>query len=71
MGVLYHYANNQKGFGILKDKAIRLSDIRKSNDYEELILFYPDIFNEIFVLYNEAPFEFKYENKTNEEALMI
>lgn len=69
MNLLYHYASNQKGFGILNDRAIRLSDIRKSNDYEELILFYPDIFDEIFLIYNESPFEFIYESQTGEDAL--
>lgn len=69
MDLLYHYSDNQKGFGILKDKAIRLNDIRKSNDYNELVLFYPDILDEIFRIYKENPFNLKFENKNNEEAL--
>ena len=69
MSLLYHYANNHKGFGILDDKAIRLSDIRKSNDYEELILFYPDIFDEILKLYNSSQFKFQYNNQNDEEAM--
>ncbi len=70
MSLLYHYGSNQKCFGILNDKAIRMSDIRKSNDYEELILLYPDIFEEIFMLYEKSPFEFRYENKNGGSALL-
>lgn len=69
MGLLYHYASNQKGLGILSSKSIRLSDIRKSNDYKELTLLFPDIFDEILVLFKKSPFEFKYEGQNGEEAL--
>ena len=51
MNLLYHYAANQKGFGILNDKEIRLSDIRESNDYDEMILFFPDVLDEILRVY--------------------
>ncbi|MGN0734555.1 MAG: DUF2971 domain-containing protein [Anaerovoracaceae bacterium] len=69
MDLLYHYASNQKGFGILNDRAIRLSDIRKSNDYEELFLLYPDIFEDILAVYKESPFDFQYECQNGEKAL--
>lgn len=69
MNLLYHYASNQKGLGILGSKSIRLSDICKSNDYKELTLLFPDIFDEIFVLFKKAPFEFKYVGQNGEEAL--
>lgn len=69
MGVLYHYANNLKGFNILAEKSIRLSDIRKSNDYEELVLFYPDLFDSILRIYRDKPFEFRFENEKGLEAI--
>ena len=69
MSLLYHYAGNQKGFSILESKSIRLSDIRKSNDYNELLLFYPDIFYEILQVYREKPYDFKYEGLVGEKAL--
>lgn len=70
MELLYHYSNNQKGFCILKEKTIRLNDIRKSNDYNELVLFYPEILDEIFQVYRESPFELKHKDKNGEEALI-
>ncbi len=70
MDLLYHYASNQKGVGILKSKSIRLSDICKSNDYRELTLFFPDIFDAIFRSFKESPFEFKYEGKHGKEAMI-
>lgn len=71
MELLYHYAGNQKGFGILNSKTIRLSDIYKSNDYNELTLLFPDIFDELLILFKESPFEFKYEGKKGVEALRL
>ncbi len=70
MDLLYHYASNQKGFGILSSKSIRLSDICKSNDYRELTLFFPDIFDAIFIAFKESPFDLKYEGKYGEDALI-
>ena len=36
MKELFHYCSNLKCFNILSGKSIRLSDIKKSNDYNEL-----------------------------------
>ena len=58
---LYQYGNNNRCFGILNDHAIRLCDIRKSNDYDELLIFYPRIFDEIFAQYKQAPYPFKFD----------
>lgn len=41
--ILYHYCSNRKAFSILKSSTLRMSDVRKSNDYNELRLFFPDI----------------------------
>lgn len=69
MDCLYHYCSNQKCFNILNGKTLRLSDIRKSNDYKELSLFYPEILFCIERLYNENPFPFHYEGKKDKEAI--
>lgn len=69
MDLLYHYGSNQSCFGILNDKSIRMSDIRKSNDYEELVLLYPDIFEKILIMFRESPFEFRYKSQTGGVAL--
>lgn len=68
MKYLYHYCNNMKCFSILQSKTIRLSDIRKSNDYNELQLFYPEIFNSIWTNYIDNPFPFCYNGKNDVEA---
>ena len=69
MECLYHYCGNQKCFSILKSHTLRMSDIRKSNDYTEMQLFYPQLLGWIRKLYLEKPFYLKYENRENEEAL--
>lgn len=69
MDTLYHYGSNQRCFGILSDKSIRMSDIRKSNDYNELVFFYPDILDEVLFLYQADPFEFEFESRIGETAL--
>lgn len=66
---LYHYSSNSKCFSILESQTLRMSDIQKSNDYMELGLFFPEIFNHIMRLYNENPFPLLYESKSNSEAL--
>ena len=65
---LFHYCSNQKCFSILESKTIRLSDIQKSNDYKELSLFFPKIFDYLEELYNQKPFRFKYAEKTGTAA---
>ncbi|MGI6014145.1 MAG: DUF2971 domain-containing protein [Oscillospiraceae bacterium] len=67
--LLYHYCSNQSGLSILKHHTIRLSDIRKTNDYREMELFYPEIFDSIFAGYKLNPFPFLYNGKQGEEAL--
>lgn len=65
---LYHYCSNIKCFSILKHKNIRLSDIQKSNDYKELSLFFPRIFECLEEQYMQHPFDFTYLGKTGAEA---
>lgn len=47
-----------------------MSDIQKTNDYRELSLFFPKIFDYMESLYIQKPFRLKYDLKVNEEALM-
>lgn len=47
-----------------------MSDIQKSNDYKELSLFFPDIFDQIEVLYKQKPFKIRYKGKHSEDALL-
>ncbi len=65
---LFHYCSNNKCFSILDSGVIRLSDIQKSNDYKELSLFFPKIFDCLEDLYRQKPFRFKFAGKTGTEA---
>lgn len=67
---LFHYCSNQKAMAILSGKSIRMSDILKSNDYKELSLLFPEIFDCLKRLYRKDPFEFKYENQVGENAFL-
>ena len=42
--ILYHYAGMEKAISILKYKNFRLSDITKSNDINEMSIFFPLIY---------------------------
>ena len=61
--ILYHYSGNIKCFNILSNRSIRLSDIRKSNDYAEMQIFYPDILDAVRNEYQKNSFDFEYEDK--------
>lgn len=56
---LYHYCSNEKCFNIIKTQTIRMSDIQKSNDYNELNLLFPRIYDELLQQYLAKPFPFK------------
>ena len=66
---LYHYGSNRRCFGILKVQEFRMNDIRKSNDYRELLMIYPEIFDVILDKYKQAPFPFKYEHLEDSAAM--
>ena len=68
---LFHYCSNQKCFSILGGKTLRMSDIQKSNDHQELRLFFPRLLHYIESLYIQQPFPFKYRNLTDVSAMMI
>ena len=40
--ILYHYCSTQKLYGILSGKQLRMSDITKSNDYDEVYIMIAD-----------------------------
>lgn len=68
---LFHYCSNQKCFSILGGKTLRMSDIQKSNDHQELRLFFPRLLHYIESLYIQQPFPIKYRNLTDVSAMMI
>lgn len=69
MKMLYQYGSNKRCFGILSERAVRLCDIRKSNDYNELLIMYPQIFHEILAQYQNSPFPFKFQGLNDMPAL--
>lgn len=66
---LYHYCSTDKCFNILRSKNIRLSDISKSNDFSELELLFPDLFQVILNKYLENPFPFKFNGLIDSDAM--
>ena len=67
--MLYHYCSNATCFSILSGKNIRMSDISKSNDSEELERFFPCLHRLIIQLYNDNPFPIKCEGLTDSDAI--
>ena len=67
---LYHYCSNKTCFNILQSKSIWLCDIRKSNDFNELQIFYHDIFYYIWDIYKKNPFSFIYNGESDDSAIM-
>ena len=68
MDFLYHYSNNTGIFGILQSKSIRLSDVRKSNDFKEMTLFYPRIMRSLWKSYRKDPFPLEYNGEKDDRA---
>lgn len=66
---LYHYCSNNTFYKIINTKELWMTDISRSNDYDEMKLFIPGIYWEIEDLYRECPFSFKYKNGTRLNAL--
>ena len=70
MSCLYHYCSNMKCFNILGTHSLRMSDIRKSNYYNELCMFYPDIFDAVLKEYDKNPFPFFFKNESDKNAII-
>lgn len=72
--VLYHYASMEKAASILKYKNIRLSDITKSNDVNEMSIFFPGLFEEMlnnYDEYNGFGCKFVYKGKEDRAAFSL
>ena len=69
MKQIYHYSSNQKCFSILSTQTLRMSDIQKSNDYQELDRFYPDLLSYISAQYDKNPFPLSYDGAQDRKAL--
>lgn len=67
--MLYHYCSTKTACEILKGKTLRMSDITKSNDYDEIYLFFPGILHAIYDEYKKNEFDFKYRQKRNIDAI--
>lgn len=72
--VLYHYASMEKAASILKNKNFRLSDITKSNDVNEMSIFFPGLFDEMLKCYDEHDgfsYEFIYKQRKDKAAFTL
>ena len=67
--LVYHYCDNHKMASILSGKTLRMSDITKSNDYEEVKLFFPGILDAIEDEYRKDEFPLQYMGNTNRDTL--
>ena len=67
--LVYHYCDNYKMANILSGKILRMSDITKSNDYEEVKMFFPGILDAIEDEYRKDEFPLQYMDRTNRDAL--
>ena len=64
----------EKAASILKYKNIRLSDITKSNDVNEMSIFFPGLFDEMlnnYDEYNGFGCKFVYKGKEDREAFSL
>lgn len=66
---LYHYCSMPKMANIIRSKQLWMSDISKSNDYEEMQLLIPDIYYEVEKLYYNTPFSFEYNGVKGIKAI--
>ena len=69
--ILYHYCSTQKMYGIMSGRQLRMSDITKSNDYNEVYMFFPGIINAMEDAYYKNPFSFKFAGETDEGGISI
>ena len=67
--ILYHYCDNKALESIIKNKQLWMTDISNSNDYNEVMIFTPRLFYKIEEVYFQNPFDIKYFEKTNFDAI--
>ena len=49
----------------MSGRQLRMSDITKSNDYNEVYMFFPGIIDAMRDAYYKNPFPFEFDGKTN------
>lgn len=72
--ILYHYCSMEKATSILINKNFRLSDITKSNDVNEMSIFFPGLFDELLLQYDKNKGfsrKFIYKEKRDKEAFWL
>lgn len=69
--LLFHYCSNQTMMSIIKHKQLWMSDISRSNDFNELTIFLPDLYYAIEDRYNASPFDLLYSKNKGKQALRL
>ena len=69
--ILYHYCSTQKMYGIMSGRQLRMSDITKSNDYNEVYMFFPGIIDAMKDAYYKNPFHFEFAGETDESGMSM
>ena len=69
--ILYHYCSTQKMYGIMSGRQLRMSDITKSNDYDEVYMFFPGIIYAMRDVYYKNSFPFEFAGETDERGMEI
>lgn len=55
----------------MSGRQLRMSDITKSNDYNEVYMFFPGIIDAMRDAYYKNPFPFEFDGKTNEIGMSM
>lgn len=66
---IYHYCRNEVMVSIIQRKQLWMTDISRSNDYKEMLLFIPGLFYAIDDEYQKNRFSFSYKGKRNYSAI--
>ena len=69
--LLFHYCSNQTMMSIIKHKQLWMSDISRSNDFNELTIFLPDLYYAIEDKFDSNPFELLYSKNKGKQALQL
>lgn len=67
--IVYHYCSNEVLLNILSKKQLWMCDITHSNDFKEMKMFFPGLFDAIEDFYPEQEFSFKYHGLKNKSAI--
>lgn len=69
--LLYYYCSMDTFASIIKSKSVWLRSLSEMNDPSELILHNVNFAQQIFLHYQKAPFNIKYIDSENEEAMKV